>query len=157
MTPPLSSRQILAALSHASLTDLLVGSYALALAPIVEIGLRTGGVRRTAGILKVRLLFEGPTGIAVRRRSDLPLSPRERRRLTIAWRILDIGPFDGTCLRRAIVGARLLRRREHAVRIGVRKTSDGFKAHAWLEIDGISLDPDGPGEFVAQWQSASAS
>ena len=72
-----------------------------------------------------------------------PLSMNERRRLRIAWRVLAIGPFDGSCLRRALVGAWMLRSRDHAVRIGVRKTPDGIRAHAWLEIDGVSLDPDG--------------
>lgn len=149
------ARQIVSAARGASLGDLRVVAGTLVLAPLVEIGLRTVGVRRTAGMLKIRLVFEGLPRTTKPGRTEPQLLPRERRRLTVAWRILELGPFDSTCLRRAIVGARLLRTRNHAVRIGVRTTSEGFKAHAWLEIDGISLDPDASGQFSASWQQAS--
>lgn len=151
-----ATRRLLSATRRAAPSDLMVGIGTLALAPIVEIGLRTVGVRRTASVLKVRLVFEGPPRAVAQDGTEYPLDPWERRRLTIAWRILELGPFDGTCLRRAIVGARLLRGRDHAVRIGVRKTPGGFKAHAWLEVEGISLDPEAPDQFSAEWHRASA-
>lgn len=150
------TRRLLSAALRASPSDLITGIAALALAPIVELGLRTIGVRRTASVLKVRLVFEGPPRVVAQDGTEHPLDPRERRRLTIAWRILELGPFEGTCLRRAFVGARLLRGRDHAVRIGVRKTPVGFKAHAWLEVEGISLDPEAPDQFSAEWHRASA-
>jgi hypothetical protein len=127
----------------------------VALAPLIELGLRTCGLRRTARALRVRLCIDDPVDTAASQ-LVLPLSVAERRRLRVAWSILAVAPLDGTCLRRALIGARLLRARDHAVRIGVRKTSEGIKAHAWLEIDGISLDPDAPIDFANRWRSVDA-
>lgn len=136
--------------------DVWTGSSTLALAPVVEIGLRVAGVQRTARLLRVRLLFEAPAGPAAATRSEVPLDRAERRRLRIAWRVLAVGPFDATCLRRSMIGAWHLRRRQPAVRIGVRKDTEGIKAHAWIEVGGVSLDPAAPGEFAARWETIGA-
>lgn len=136
--------------------DLWVGLSTLVLAPMVELGLRVAGVRRTARLLGVRLVFEAPAGRAAASRSELPLDRAERRRLHLAWRILAVGPFDATCLRRSLIGAWHLRRRQPAVRIGVRKDTEGIKAHAWIEVGGVSLDPAAPGEFAARWETIGA-
>jgi len=77
----------------------------------------------------------------------LEFDARESERLDVAWRILRRPPFNGTCLRRAMLGGFVLRRRDHAVRIGVRKVDGQVAAHAWLEVDGVSLDPDAVNEF----------
>jgi hypothetical protein len=145
---------MLSAAAHASPAELWTGVSTLAIAPLVEVGLRTLGLQRTARVLKVQLQFEGPPGAVAHRKSQVPLTREERRQLQIAWSVIAVGPFDATCLRRAMIGAWLLRSRKHAVRIGVRRTPDGVRAHAWLEIEGISLDPDAPENFVAHWQLA---
>jgi hypothetical protein len=36
----------------------------------------------------------------------------------------------------------VLRRHAPALRIGVAKNDRGVQAHAWVEVDGVSLDPD---------------
>jgi hypothetical protein len=135
--------------------DLWTAVRTLALAPVVEIGLRTRGLEGTARALRVRLCIDDPAD-ATASQLDLRLSAAERRRLRVAWSVLAIAPLDGSCLRRSLVGARLLRARDPAVRIGVRKTPEGIKAHAWLEIEGISLDPDAPGDFASRWRSVGA-
>lgn len=132
----------------------MVALRVLILAPIVELCLRTMAIQRTAHLLRIRVRLEDGPGAPDRSRPEPLMTGRERRTLAIAWRVLDIGPFNSTCLRRSIVGACLMRRRDHAVRIGVLCTVDGFKAHAWLEIDGISLDPEAPLDFNARWVPA---
>ncbi|MCM3660787.1 lasso peptide biosynthesis B2 protein [Georgenia satyanarayanai] len=119
---------------------------AAALAALVEIGLRTLPLPRLARLLRVRLVLDGTAG----RRADprlIRLTPDERERLDVTWRVLRHRPFNGTCLRRALLGAHVLRHREHAVRIGVQKVDGEVKAHAWLEVDGIVVDPDGVESF----------
>ena len=59
-----------------------------------------------------------------------------------AWRLLRRRPFNPTCLRRALLGGYVLRRHAPVVRIGVAKTDKLVLAHAWVEVDGVSLDPD---------------
>jgi len=48
-----------------------------------------------------------------------------------------------TCLERAVAAQRMLRRRGFPadLHIGVRPVPPGFEAHAWLTLDGRSLDP----------------
>ncbi|WP_193311277.1 lasso peptide biosynthesis B2 protein [Georgenia satyanarayanai] len=116
------------------------------LATAVEIGLRTLPLPRLAHLLRVRLVLDGTAG----RRTDprlIRLTEEERERLDVTWRVLRHRPFNGTCLRRALLGAHALRYRDHAVRIGVQKVAGEVKAHAWLEIDGIVVDPDGVESF----------
>lgn len=136
--------------------DVRTALVTVALAPLVEIGLRTVGVQRTARRLGVDLRLDGAPEGAEAGDRVVPLDRAERRQLRVAWRLLALGPFDGTCLRRSLIGARLLRRRSHAVRIGVRKVGGELTAHAWLEIDGVSLDPAAPAEFASTWQPVAA-
>ncbi|WP_324649615.1 lasso peptide biosynthesis B2 protein [Georgenia sp. H159] len=118
----------------------------VALAGVVEVGLRTMPVPRLARLLRVRLVLDGRPG-QVTDVSGLRLTDRERADLDITWRVLRHRPFNGTCLRRALLGAHVLRRRDHAVRIGVQKIGGEVKAHAWVELDGVVLDPDGVESF----------
>ncbi|MBD8061586.1 lasso peptide biosynthesis B2 protein [Oceanitalea stevensii] len=117
-----------------------------ALAAAVELGLRVLPLPRLARLLRVRLVLDGTAG----RRTDprlIRLTEDERERLDVTWRVLRHRPFNGTCLRRALLGAHALRYRDHAVRIGVQKVAGEVKAHAWLEVDGIVVDPDGVESF----------
>lgn len=70
------------------------------------------------------------------------LTPVDRDRCELALRLLARRPFRATCLRRALVLATLLRRRRPALRVGVTKTAGAVAAHAWLELDGATLDPE---------------
>jgi len=79
----------------------------------------------------------------------LTLSEREKEQLDTAWRVLRQRPFNGTCLRRAIVGGYFLRAHDPLLRIGVAKDRGRVTAHAWIEVDGVSLDPDGPRKYMA--------
>ncbi|WP_299087635.1 MULTISPECIES: lasso peptide biosynthesis B2 protein [Microbacterium] len=112
----------------------------------VERALARGGVDRAAAIGRVRVAMDGQAApvVAV---ADAPLSEREREKIDTAWRMLQHPPFNGTCLRRAIVGGYFLRDREPILRIGVTKTAGVVAAHAWIEIDGAGLDPDGAEKY----------
>ncbi|WP_250447386.1 lasso peptide biosynthesis B2 protein, partial [Actinotalea sp. C106] len=69
------------------------------------------------------------------------LTPRDADRCDLALRVLDRGPFNGTCLRQSLLLAHLLRHRDPVLRVGVAKVDGAVRAHAWIEIDGASLDP----------------
>lgn len=120
---------------------------AAVLAVRVEHALGGGGVQRAARVGHVRVGMDGtaaPVGTAV----DAGLTRREREKLDTAWRLLRQPPFNGTCLRRAIVGGYFLRDRDPVVRIGVAKTDGVVSAHAWVEVSGVGLDPDGTGRYA---------
>lgn len=119
--------------------DLVV---AVGVAARVERALARGGLDRAARVSGVTVGMDGEAA-PVGRVDEVDFSPRERERLDTAWRLLRQRPFNGTCLRRALVGAYFLRDREPLLRIGVSKEHGVVAAHAWLELDGIGLDPDG--------------
>lgn len=123
--------------------DLVV---AAVVAARVERALARGGVERAAAIGHVRVAMDGQAApvVAV---ADAALSTREREKLDTAWRMLQHPPFNGTCLRRAIVGGYFLRERDPILRIGVTKIAGVVAAHAWVEIDGAGLDPDGADKY----------
>ncbi len=68
------------------------------------------------------------------------LTARERERCELALRVIAHRPFDRTCLRRSLLLGNLLRRRDPVLRIGVAKADGAVAAHAWIEIEGASLD-----------------
>jgi hypothetical protein len=113
----------------------------------IEGALARGGVDRAARIGHARLGMDG-TAAPVGPLSATSLTAREREKLDTAWRLLRQPPFNSTCLRRALVGAYFLRGHDPLLRIGVAKTEGAVSAHAWIEIDGIGLDPDGAERFT---------
>lgn len=118
----------------------------VAVAAVVEIGLRTVKLPVLARLLGVSLRLDlQPTPHAPSGR--VSFSPRERQRLRVARTVLRHRPFNGTCLRRSLIAAWVLRKRDHGVRIGVRKAGDTMAAHSWLEVDGISLEPEADENF----------
>ncbi len=60
--------------------------------------------------------------------------------------------FTPTCLEQSLVLAAMLRRRgfDAALRIGARKQTGRFEAHAWVDVEGATLDPaaGAPADFV---------
>jgi hypothetical protein len=110
-------------------------------AAVIEVGLRATTLPRVAKIVGVRIQVDG-AHCGVEGSECVLRSPNELRQLNIAGRVLRRGPFEDSCLRRAMLAGRILRHRDHAVRIGVRKVDGAVQAHAWLELDGVSLDPD---------------
>jgi len=55
----------------------------------------------------------------------------------------DRSPFRGSCLEVSLAALGLLRSLGYPARlvIGVERTAAPVEAHAWIEIDGVSLDP----------------
>ncbi|MGN0065019.1 MAG: lasso peptide biosynthesis B2 protein [Nocardioides sp.] len=125
--------------------DLVRTAAALALAVVVEVGLRTLRLPRLSAILGVPLDTLPATTME---RTEPVVVPRwARRRLAATRRALKYWPFGDSCLRLALVGGCLVRRLDPTLRIGVAKHDGEIKAHAWLEIEGLSLDP-GAADFA---------
>lgn len=93
-------------------------------------------------------LLTGP-GAAATERFTERLTGEERRALRAVRRVLRHWPWGNTCLRRALGIGHVLRHRAPALRVGVTKQDGAVKAHAWLEIDGRSLDPDAPATYLS--------
>jgi len=113
----------------------------------VERALRRGGLESAARIGGVRVGMDG-SAARVGTLSEVAFSAREREQLDTAWRLLRQPPFNGTCLRRALVGGYFVRHRDPLLRIGVTKVEGEVSAHAWLEVDGVSLDPDAAEKYA---------
>ena len=80
------------------------------------------------------------------------LTPRlaEARRLASATlRVLRFVPADTRCLARSLTLTRLLARRGlcGTLVLGVCRDPE-FAAHAWVEVDGIAILPDGGNRFA---------
>lgn len=60
------------------------------------------------------------------------------------------------CLEQALAGHAILTAMgtPHRLRIGVERPDGGFRAHAWLEVDGVALDPGSP-TLRTIWSTAS--
>lgn len=110
-----------------------------ATAVAVELAVRLLPLRTAARLAGARLEL-GPT---VAGRDAWPeLTAADRDRCALALRLLGRRPVRATCLRRSLVLATLLRRHHPALRVGVTKSAGAVAAHAWLEIDGATLDPE---------------
>lgn len=122
----------------------------LALAGLVEVGLRTMQLPRLAGLLGVSLAGETNPGGG----HDRAMSGGRQCAVALhsVDRVFRRWPFGDTCLRRALVLGAMLRRRRPVLVIGVKRDETGATlAHAWLEIDGLSLDPSSVGYGAFQW------
>jgi hypothetical protein len=113
---------------------------ALALAVVVEVGLRTTTLPRLARALGTPLAVDGFDAYAGP--ADGPgLPPWAVERIEAAWRVLRHWPFGDTCLRQALVCGRMLRRLQPALQLGVAKVDGVIRAHAWLVVGGTVVDP----------------
>lgn len=110
---------------------------ALVTAVVIEVGLRSIRLPDLAQRLGV------PYDASPQRVDEcLPcrLPPWAERRLHLSNRVMDRWPFGGTCLRRSLLVGSRLRELHPLLRIGVSR-DEGLRAHAWIDIDGKSLDP----------------
>lgn len=119
---------------------------AAAVAVAVEIGLHTLKLPRLARLMGTPLADDG--GVPARVVDSFPMPPRLVVRLRAVRRVMRHWPFGDTCLRLALVSGQRIRRLRPLLRVGVAKDADGVRAHAWLEVDGVSLDPEAPNEFA---------
>ena len=112
------------------------------IAVIVEVGLRLSTLPRLTRFLGIRLAPDGePEQQDATDPADLPAA-WIRRRVVAMNRVFGHWPFDGTCLRRALVLGHRIRRLHPTLVIGVRHDDAGLlTAHAWLVVSGIALDP----------------
>ena len=99
---------------------------------------------RTAQRFGAELSFDPPVSVA----SQLPLNEKESRDVGLALAVLRHRSFNGTCLRRALVIADVLRDRSPKLRVGVSKASGAVVAHAWVEIEGFAIDPMAEREYA---------
>lgn len=108
---------------------------ALVLTVVVEAGLRLLSLPRLAALLGVPLdLRPVPSATYV-------LPDRFRLRLRAVRRVVRHWPFGDTCLRHALVAGALLRRLDPVLQVGVARSSDEVRAHAWLLVRGAVIDP----------------
>lgn len=101
----------------------------------IERSLRTDPLPVTAELFGARLDLASPANTG-----DLRFTPGEEKALAVALRTLAYPRFNGTCLRRALVMADILRERKPILRVGVAKEQGEVFAHAWIEIDGVAID-----------------
>lgn len=113
---------------------------AVALAAVVEIGLRVVGLPRLSRLLGVHLqLDDGPSAGTGR----AELRPGDAARCRAARRVVQAWPWggEGKCLRLALITGALLRASRPELHIGVARLGPDVVAHAWLGVDGVVLDP----------------
>lgn len=121
---------------------------ALLVAVLIEVGLRLMRLPTLARLAGAPLQMDGPADF-----DDQPMRARfvgkQARRVSAVQRVMRHWPVDGNCLRQALVLGNRLRRDHPQLRIGVRKDETGMlRAHAWLEVDGRTLDPIGNATFL---------
>lgn len=119
----------------------------LAVAARIELSLRRHGLPATAS--RFGLHLGGPSSAnAPTRREPLPSWAVRRARLAVL--LMRRWPFGDTCLRKSLVIGNRLSALSPQLFIGVRSSKgEGFQsAHAWLQINGINIDPTSA-EYIA--------
>lgn len=105
---------------------------------LVEMGLRAMPVVRLSRLLGVRLRTRPPDLFPSA--GGLDLKRGEIRRLRALDALVQRRRFaSGPCLRSALVGGRVLRRRQPELVLGVATRDGGLEAHAWLEVAGVAF------------------
>lgn len=112
----------------------------------VEIALRLVTLTRLASIAGVRIQLSSPGGECAE--LTAALGSADAARLRAARIVMRRWPFGarGHCLREALVAGRMLRHHRPRLALGARSDERGARAHAWLLVDGVALDPD-----TARW------
>lgn len=112
----------------------------------VEVGLRTCRLPTLARLLGAPLA--GAVTDEPGAPHDLDLPPVAVRRLRICVQVLRHWPWDEKCLRLSLVCGWRIRRLGPRLVVGVAVVDDEVRAHAWLTVDGVSLDPSGSADFA---------
>lgn len=121
---------------------------ALAVAGVVEVGLRVTTLPRLARFLGTPLSMPEPVvgeprvgkaGTEPQTPVALPASAERQVRAT--RRILRHWPFGDTCLRQALISGQRMRRLGPTLHVGVAKLDGEVRAHAWLVVRGGVVDP----------------
>jgi Transglutaminase-like superfamily len=111
----------------------------------VEAGLRTMQLPTLARRLGVPLDEHPPDEAQPPR--PIPLPPDELRRLQLSAAVMRRWPFDEKCLRMSLACGHRIRSHRPSLVVGVALAGGELKAHAWLTVDGVSLDPSGSSTF----------
>jgi Transglutaminase-like superfamily len=141
-----AARAALRRLVHVPLRDWPDVLTTLATAVVIEVGLRSMRLPALARLVHVPLGEEPPA--ASRTADALQLPPDAVRRLRTSAAIMRHWPFDEKCLRRSLVCGRAIRKLHPRLILGVVVVDNEVKAHAWLSIDGVSLDPWGSASYL---------
>lgn len=98
----------------------------------------------TAGYARTKRVLERLSRVPGRRHATPAELESARRLARLASMAGRHGLVDATCLRQSLLLHFLLRRDGlmPALKIGVRRQGRAFDAHAWVELDGTSLDRD---------------
>ena len=104
--------------------------------PLVSLTLRLAGYKRTRRLIE---WLSGHRHPRTANQADLETAYRLAQLAAIAGRR---GPIQATCLRQALVVYGTLRRRglRPELKFGVRRENDGIGAHAWVQLEHLSLD-----------------
>lgn len=129
-------------------TLVTVGAVAVA----VEVGLRTMPLPRLSVLLGAPLDTNSPIPNQDEVRPIMP--PWVRRQVKATARILRHWPWGDTCLRSALIIGHRVRALDPVLRVGVARVEGEVRAHAWLEISGVRLDPFGSADSYALLQPA---
>lgn len=125
---------------------------AVVLLPLISLSLRFRGFVKTRAFLQV--YFSSPRPAKAR----YPICPKATARMVRAAGRYGLG--RPTCLQESLALWCILGRQSVPcnLRIGVRKQSEKFEAHAWVEHDGIALnEPEGVHQHYAAFDAALAS
>lgn len=139
-------QRLLARVTALPLREIPATIVAAVVASGVEVGLRALRLPTLARLAGTPLVTDH--GSAPRTADTFPLSPELAQRVRAVRRVMRHWPFGDTCLRSALVSGQRIRRLHPILRIGVAKDAGGVRAHAWLEVEGISLDPTAPHAFA---------
>lgn len=121
------------------LHEILTAVHVLAWLTLVEFGIRIVALPALCRRLGFRFEPGGSVPVSASARPALPQEAQQR--LRSLWRVSARWPFSkGPCLRRSLVGGRLLRRHDPVLRLGVMRQGDAVVAHAWLEVGGHALE-----------------
>lgn len=88
-----------------------------------------------------RLVFRGEPATAASPGADVKLARAMAERVAVASKR---HPLETKCLHQSLALHSMLARRgiPTDVRLGVRRGDEGVEAHAWVELGGVSLEPD---------------
>jgi hypothetical protein len=109
----------------------------LALSVVAEIGVRVVPLHQLAKVFRVRLFEQ----VDETRSVPLVALPEwAKQRLRVVGSVMRKWPVDGACLRKSLVAGHRIRSMDPALKVGVMRRDGSVAAHAWLEVQGRSLD-----------------